>query len=134
MKKRYLKASFSIEASYILFIIFISIANLILYVHREKIYTSSAYLIHQMAENLSVREEVFDIQEDFDKEIQEKYKLMQEDIESGDGVSLTMKRNIFKVETRLISPRMDLKVEQKIFKPIEFMRLITALKGVIDEK
>ena len=35
---------------------------------------------------------------------------------------------------RLISPNMDIRIEQKLFKQVEIMRAVSAIKRIINEK
>lgn len=134
MRKKYIKASFTIELSYILFIIFMGIANLILYVHREKINTACKYLVHQIAVELASREEVFDEDGEFDKTIKEKFSLLGAMEEDFNGVKIEIDRKMDRTLARLISPNMDIRIEQKLFKQVEIMRAVSAIKRIINEK
>lgn len=138
MRKKYIKASFTIELSYILFVIFMGIANLILYVHREKISTACKYLVHQIAVELASREEVFDEDGEFDKTIKEKFSLLGAMEEDFSGVKIEIDRKIDRkmdrTLARLISPNMDIRIEQKLFKQVEIMRAVSAIKRIINEK
>ena len=69
------------------------IANLILYVHREKISTACKYLVHQIAVELATREEVFDEDGEFDKTIKEKFSLLGAMEEDFSGVKIEIDRN-----------------------------------------
>ena len=134
MRKKYIKASFTIELSYILFIIFMGIANLILYVRREKISTACKYLVHQIAVELVSREEVFDEDGEFDKTIKEKFSLLGAMEEDFSGVKIEIDRKMDRTLARLISPNMDIRIEQKLFKQVEIMRAVSAIKRIINEK
>ena len=134
MRKKYIKASFTIELSYILFVIFMGIANLILYVHREKIGTACKYLVHQIAVELASREEVFDEDGEFDKTIKEKFGLLGAMEEDFSGVKIEIDRKMDRTLARLISPNMDIRIEQKLFKQVEIMRAVSAIKRIINEK
>ena len=134
MRKKYIKASFTIELSYILFVIFMGIAILILYVHREKISTACKYLVHQIAVELASREEVFDEDGEFDKTIKEKFSLLGAMEENFSGVKIEIDRKMDRTLARLISPNMDIRIEQKLFKQVEIMRAVSAIKRIINEK
>lgn len=134
MRKKYIKASFTIELSYILFVIFMGIANLILCVHREKISTACKYLVHQIAVELATREEVFDEDGEFDKTIKEKFSLLGAMEEDFSGVKIEIDRKMDRTLARLISPNMDIRIEQKLFKQVEIMRAVSAIKRIINEK
>ena len=134
MRKKYIKASFTIELSYILFVIFMGIANLNLYVHREKISTACKYLVHQIAVELASREEVFDEDGEFDKTIKEKFSLLGAMEEDFSGVKIEIDRKMDRTLARLISPNMDIRIEQKLFKQVEIMRAVSAIKRIINEK
>lgn len=83
---------------------------------------------------MASREEVFDEDGEFDKTIKEKFSLLGAMEEDFSGVKIEIDRKMDRTLARLISPNMDIRIEQKLFKQVEIMRAVSAIKRIINEK
>ena len=90
--------------------------------------------MHQIAVELASREDVFDEDGEFDKTIKEKFSLLGAMEEDFSGVKIEIDRKMDRTLARLISPNMDIRIEQKLFKQVEIMRAVSAIKRIINEK
>ncbi len=132
----YLKASFTVESSVVFFIMFVAIGNLILYVLEKERNVSYMYATHYSLTARANYEEVFDVKGKKDEEQDAKLRSMFEDITNGGERKAGFKsfRTGSKVGLSIESGIVDGSMEQSIFKPIDFMRLMAGIEGIFSKE
>ncbi len=132
LKKRSLKASFSIELSLIILIIFIGIGNLILYINKNRIKVSYEYINHYGLIKMINKEKVFDLENKYDKEIIGQMTNMTKDINENTKIKINFDKGLLFSKIKLRTKDFDMEIKQKTLKALEFMRISAALERVVN--
>lgn len=127
-----LKASFTIEASYVIAITMFCITNLILTAYKEHARVTSGFVNHTAAEAASCIEEKYR-KEEFDIESIEEYvRYGLSGIRAVERGNLEVGRNKKIAWSKFSAGELHSDIEYKIHNPERFMRIISLLEGIYE--
>ncbi len=131
MSGKYAKASFSIELSYILFIMLMAAALFILRVYQAYYITGGEYIIHYNAAALAAADEVFDPREDKVQKQKYIFTQMAADMTGLAMADTTLSADMWGAEAGIKGLHLDRSIRCSIFKPLFFMRLHSGAEGLL---
>ena len=127
-----LKASFTIESSYVMAAILFGLASAILFAHRERSQIIAEYVVHQAAEEGSHLEEIYEKKGVNRESIQARASQYFGMVDQLSETSLGIDNGLFKVKVNGNGREHQVYIEQKKYNPENFMRALTFVEVITD--
>ncbi len=127
-----LKASFTIESSYVMAAILFGLASAILFAHRERSQIIAEYVVHQAAEEGSHLEEIYEKKGVNREGIQARASQYFGMVDQLSETSLGIDNGLFKVKVNGNGREHQVYIEQKKYNPENFMRALTFVEVIAD--